>query len=66
VLLDPPFDAGLLPAALQAAQRLAVADGFVYAESGEPLPAELPAGLRLHRQGRAGAVHFALLQAVAA
>jgi 16S rRNA (guanine(966)-N(2))-methyltransferase RsmD len=69
VFLDPPFDAPLMAPALAAAARILVPQGFVYVESGEPLAAEpLEAletlGLRLHRQGRAGAVHFHLLQRV--
>jgi 16S rRNA (guanine(966)-N(2))-methyltransferase RsmD len=64
VFLDPPFDAALVAPALAAAARIVVPQGFVYVEAGEPLVAEpLEAlGLRLHRQGRAGAVHFHLLQ----
>jgi 16S rRNA (guanine(966)-N(2))-methyltransferase RsmD len=64
VFLDPPFDAPLLTPALALAARIVVPDGFVYAEAGAPLTAaSLEAhGLRLHRQGRAGAVHFHLLQ----
>lgn len=72
VLLDPPFDAGLALPALLAAERLLVPGGFVYLESGEPLPgvpgdpmdlAEgLPAGLTPWRQGKAGAVHYGLYQ----
>ncbi|WP_374673300.1 16S rRNA (guanine(966)-N(2))-methyltransferase RsmD [Ideonella sp.] len=62
VLLDPPFDAGLAQPALAAAAGAVVPGGWVYLESGEPAPAP-PAGLRLHRSGRAGAVHYALFQA---
>lgn len=66
VLLDPPFGAGLSAPAVAAAARLVVPDGFIYLESGESceqtLPEGLPPGWVLHRQGRAGAVHFALLQ----
>ncbi len=61
VLLDPPFDAGLLPAALAAAARLVREGGFVYAESGEEL-ASWPEALQPHRHARAGAVHFRLLR----
>ena len=61
VLLDPPFDAGLLPAALAAAARLVREGGFVYAESGEEL-ASWPAALAPYRHARAGAVHFRLLR----
>ena len=63
VLLDPPFDAGLALPALQAAQHLLVPGGLVYLEAGQPVPADLPAGLSLLRASRAGAVHFALFQA---
>ncbi len=61
VLLDPPFDAGLLPAALAAAARLVRECGFVYAESGEELSA-WPGILQPYRHARAGAVHFRLLR----
>jgi len=66
VFIDPPFDAPLVEPALAAALRLVVPQGFVYVEAGQALaPEGLPAqGLRLHRQGRAGAVHFHLLQRV--
>lgn len=60
VLLDPPFDAGLLAPALDAAARLVHEGGFVYAESGTPIAP--PAGLQPWREGRAGAVHHALLR----
>ena len=64
VLLDPPFDAGLADPALQAAAPLVVPDGFVYLEAARPVDAAAVAalGLRVHRQGRAGSVHFHLLQ----
>jgi 16S rRNA (guanine(966)-N(2))-methyltransferase RsmD len=66
VFIDPPFDAPLVEPALTAAARIVVPQGFVYVEAGRPLvPEPLEAlGLRLHRQGRAGAVHFHLLQRV--
>ena len=60
VFIDPPFDAELVAPALALAQRLVVAQGFVYVEAGHAVAA--PAGMRLHREGRAGAVHFQLLQ----
>lgn len=68
VFLDPPYDAGgaggagELPRALPAAARLLAPGGLVYAESGQALEALAPASLRLHRQGKAGGVHFALMQ----
>jgi 16S rRNA (guanine966-N2)-methyltransferase len=64
ILLDPPFDAGLAGTALAASVRALASGGWVYLESGEAAPAA-PQGLQLHRQGRAGAVHYALFQAVA-
>lgn len=66
VFIDPPFDAALVDPALALAARLVVPQGFVYVEAGTALaPASLGAHhLALHRQGRAGAVHFHLLQRV--
>jgi 16S rRNA (guanine966-N2)-methyltransferase len=64
VFIDPPFDSELLQPAVVAAARLVVPDGFLYLESGQAFaPEGLSApGFRLHRQGRAGAVHFCLAQ----
>ena len=62
ILLDPPFDAGLAGTALAASVRALAAGGWLYLESGEAAPAA-PEGLQLYRQGRAGAVHYALFQA---
>ncbi|MFZ2989380.1 16S rRNA (guanine(966)-N(2))-methyltransferase RsmD [Ideonella sp.] len=62
ILLDPPFDAELALPALVAALPLVVPGGYVYVESAAALPAQLPAGVVVLRQSRAGAVHFALLQ----
>ena len=62
IFIDPPFDASLVEPALALTQRLVVPQGFVYVEAGQAV--QPPAGLRLHRQGRAGAVHFHLLQRV--
>jgi 16S rRNA (guanine(966)-N(2))-methyltransferase RsmD len=61
VLLDPPFDAGVLAAAVQAAVPLLVPGGWLYLEAAQPLE-PLPAGLREHRRLRAGAVSAQLLQ----
>ncbi len=61
VLLDPPYESGLLAPALAAAQRIVVPGGFVYAESGTLL-AGWPAGLEAWRESRAGQVHFRLLR----
>ena len=60
VLLDPPFDAGLADAAVQAAQRLLAPGGPIYLEAATPL-ASLPTGLVERRRLRAGAVSAQLL-----
>ena len=67
VFIDPPFDSPLLEPALQAAARLVVPQGFIYVEAAHPVSAAdaLTRGLPIHRQGRAGAVHFHLLQRAA-
>lgn len=64
VFLDPPFDSKLLAPALDEATRLLADAGLIYAESGSPLePLDLAArGLHAVRTGRAGHVHFHLLQ----
>lgn len=64
VFLDPPFDAGLGEPALTAAAPLVVPDGFVYLEAAQAVDEAAAAalGLQVHRQGRAGSVHFHLLQ----
>jgi 16S rRNA (guanine966-N2)-methyltransferase len=62
VLLDPPFGSALGARALAAAAQALGTGGWVYLEAGEPV-AEAPPGLRLYRQARAGAVHYALFQA---
>jgi 16S rRNA (guanine966-N2)-methyltransferase len=64
VLLDPPFGSGLGEQALPLATRLAAGDGLIYLEARQALPAA-PAGWAIHRQGRAGAVHFHLLHRAA-
>ena len=63
VLLDPPFDAGLLPDAVLAAAPLVTEGGLLYAEAAQALThADLPAGLAVWRQARAGLVHYHLLR----
>ena len=66
VLLDPPFDAKLFEAALQAAARVAAAGAYVYLEAPSVwTEAQLaPLGLELHRHLKAGAVHAHLLRRV--
>ena len=64
ILLDPPFDANLFDAALQAAARAVAAGGYIYLEAprawSEAQLAQL--GLVLYRHLKAGAVHAHLLQ----
>ncbi len=64
VLLDPPFDAGLVEPALAAALRLLAPGGLAYVESGAALTgaAAAGAGFTIVRAARAGRVHFHLLQ----
>ena len=68
VFIDPPFDSDAIVPALDAAVRLVVEGGYIYLEAAHALPldAATERGLRVHRQSRAGAVHFHLLQRVAA
>jgi 16S rRNA (guanine966-N2)-methyltransferase len=63
ILLDPPFDAGLGPAATQAAAALLVPGGWLYLESPQPLAA-VPLGFEVVRALQAGAVHAQLLRRV--
>ncbi|MGN6529187.1 MAG: 16S rRNA (guanine(966)-N(2))-methyltransferase RsmD [Burkholderiaceae bacterium] len=66
VLLDPPFDAGLFEAALDAALCCTVPQGWIYLEA----PARFedaalePRGLVLHRHLRAGNVHAHLMRRI--
>ena len=64
VFLDPPFGTPLAEPALDAAARIVVPDGYVYLEAPQALAPEAAEvrGLKIHRQARAGAVHFHLLQ----
>jgi len=64
VFLDPPFATPLAEPALDAAARLVVPDGYIYLEAPRVLDAEAAQarGLTIHRQSRAGAVHFHLLR----
>ncbi|MFS2032499.1 16S rRNA (guanine(966)-N(2))-methyltransferase RsmD [Polaromonas sp. CT11-55] len=67
VLLDPPFESTLFESALQAAARAIGPTGLVYLEAPKAWGDEelLPLGLRVHRSGKAGAVHFHLLAGAA-
>lgn len=63
VFIDPPFEANAFEPALRAAARVVVPDGFIYLEADRPFDeGALGPGLRLHRSGKAGAVHYHLIQ----
>ena len=66
VLLDPPFESTQYEAALKAAAQAIGPTGLVYLEAPKPWVDDelLPLGLKLHRSGKAGAVHFHLLAAL--
>lgn len=65
VFLDPPFDTDLLGKALALSAPLVSAAGFLYVEAAEALEPDGDASLagwQIVRQGKAGAVHYHLLQ----
>jgi len=59
VFLDPPFDSDLVESVLPALAPHLAPDGRVYVE--QATPPVVPAGFIMHRSGRAGRSHFALL-----
>ncbi|WP_372827323.1 16S rRNA (guanine(966)-N(2))-methyltransferase RsmD [Polaromonas sp.] len=63
VFLDPPFDSPLFEGALKAAAQAVSDPGYVYLEAPKPWDDEALSayGLKVHRSGKAGAVHFHLL-----
>jgi len=63
IFLDPPYESTAFEAALKAAAQAIATPGFVYLEAPQPwTDDELAAfGLKVHRFGKAGAVHFHLL-----
>ncbi|MDQ5925436.1 MAG: rRNA (guanine966-N2)-methyltransferase [Pseudomonadota bacterium] len=69
VFLDPPFEADCFAPALAAASHCVAVGGWVYLEADHTFSDEdaavLCVGLRRHRHGQAGAVHFHLFQRVA-
>jgi 16S rRNA (guanine966-N2)-methyltransferase len=65
VLIDPPFDRDLWSRALDLAAPLLAPGGMIYLEAPRAWT-DLPEGYALHRQARAGAVHFHLLAKLAA
>ena len=62
VFLDPPFDAGLWDVIAQALESSGALDAqaWIYVESPSDNVPTLPANWSLHREGRAGAVRYAL------
>lgn len=64
VMLDPPFGLNLFEAALQAALKVLQPAGFIYLESDRDWSAAVlaPLGLTARRSGRAGMVHYFLLE----
>jgi len=69
IFLDPPFSGAsgsLFFDAITASARAIAAQGAIYLESPEAWTDEklTPFGLRIHKQGRAGAVHFHLLKPI--
>lgn len=67
IFVDPPFASQLMPQLLPLLSNKLTPTGVIYAEWGEPLANLLAehsvTGLSMVKQGRAGAVHFALLSA---
>jgi 16S rRNA (guanine966-N2)-methyltransferase len=64
IFLDPPFDSGLFLDAITYAAGVLSAQGAIYLEAPEAWNDEKVAasGLHITKQGKAGAVHFHLLQ----
>ena len=59
IFIDPPFDSGLAGPVLADLARHLKPGGHAYVEQGTAVAA--PPGLIIHRSGRAGRSHFALL-----
>ena len=59
IFIDPPFDSGLAETVLSQLAPHLKSGGQVYVEQGSTVVA--PPGLIMHRSGRAGRSHFALL-----
>lgn len=63
ILLDPPFNQGWLPRLWPRLPAVLSEHGLVYAEAEAPLQA--PPGFEMLRSGKAGAVHYHLMQIAA-
>ncbi len=63
LFLDPPYESALFEPALKAAAQAIHPNGFVYLEAPNAWTDDelAPLGLKVHRFGKAGAVHFHLL-----
>lgn len=59
IFIDPPFDSGLAATVLTGLAPHLKSGGYAYVEQGAEVVA--PAGFIIHRSGRAGRSHFALL-----
>jgi 16S rRNA (guanine966-N2)-methyltransferase len=64
IFIDPPFNSGLFLGAITAAAGILSAQGAIYLEAAEAWNDEqlVASGLKVIKQGKAGAVHFHLLQ----
>ena len=60
IFLDPPFQNGYLPKLLEILPQRLNAKGLVYVESGAAIEVSLP--WQVVKSGKAGQVHFRLLQ----
>lgn len=63
IMLDPPFGEDWFPGLLNNVWQLLKPDGLVYVEASQQVPT--PDNYAALRQGRAGAVHYQLLQRLA-
>ncbi|QDL53549.1 16S rRNA (guanine(966)-N(2))-methyltransferase RsmD [Rhodoferax aquaticus] len=68
IFLDPPFDAKVFEAAVEAAGKAVAAEGYIYLEAPELWDESrlANAGLAVHRYLKAGAVHAHLLRCTSA
>jgi len=60
IFLDPPFQSDYLEKLLPMMAKQLAPEGMLYMESGKPLAVALP--WKVIKQGKAGAVHYQLLQ----
>lgn len=60
--VDPPFSAGLWDTVLAALSPALTPEGWLYVEAANEATWSLPAGWRVHREGRTREVRYALLR----